>query len=160
MSKLVIRNFGPSDRDWLVDQHQSLYARDEGFDNSFGPLVAQILDDFIATHDPEHEAGWIAEVDGHPLGSIFCVRIDPSTAKLRLFLLVPEARGSGLGRRLLSVCTDFARAAGYDRMRLWTHESHKAACALYAATGWTLDSAQPVTSFGQNLVEQQWSLRL
>ena len=65
MSNPVIRSFHPSDRDWLVDQHQSLYARDEGFDNSFGPLVAQILDDFIATHDPEHEAGWIAEVDGN-----------------------------------------------------------------------------------------------
>lgn len=155
----MIRDFDPSDTDWLVDRHQALYAAEEGFDDTFGPLVRSILDDFVAGHDPACEAGWIAEEAGRRLGSIFCVRHDAQTAKLRLFLLVPEARGRGLGHRLLRHCMGFARASGYCGMTLWTHESHAAACALYARNGWALQRSEPVTSFGVPLVEQTWSIR-
>ncbi|GHG86840.1 hypothetical protein GCM10010961_14780 [Pseudodonghicola xiamenensis] len=73
MSDVILRPFHPEDATWLVARHQELYARDEGFDASFGPLVAGILDEFIADHDPERERGWIAEEAGTRLGSIFCV---------------------------------------------------------------------------------------
>ena len=155
----MIRAFRPSDTDWLVYRHQTLYAADEGFDDTFGPLVRSILEAFTTGHDPSCEAGWIAEEGGRRLGSIFCVRHDDRIAKLRLFLLVPEARGKGLGREMLQHCMAFAQNAGYLGMTLWTHESHKAACALYASAGWTLERSEPVTSFGQPLVEQTWSIR-
>ncbi|MGR3804733.1 GNAT family N-acetyltransferase [Marinibacterium profundimaris] len=160
MDAPVIREFRAGDAPWLVERHQTLYARDEGFDDSFGPLVAAILDAFIAGHDPACERGWIAEAGDRRLGSIFCVRLDDRTAKLRLFLLEPEARGQGLGKRLLATCMGFARGAGYGGMQLWTHESHRAACALYRATGWELTESKPVTSFGVQLVEQSWRISL
>ena len=143
-----------------MDQHQRLYARDEGFDDTFGPLVREILEDFAAAHDPIRERGWIAERAGQRLGSIFCVALSDTIAKLRLFLLVPEARGLGLGKRLLTTCMGFARDQGFAKMQLWTHESHKAACALYAQNGWTLEASKPVRSFGVDLVEQNWSVSL
>ena len=160
MDDVTLRQFAASDLDWLVDRHQTLYAQDEGFDATFGPLVRQILTDFVAGHDPSCERGWIAERQGTRLGSIFCVRLDDRTAKLRLFLLEPQARGLGLGRRLLETCMGFARASGYHAMQLWTHESHEAACALYRRAGFVLDSAKPVHSFGQDLVEQSWRIDL
>jgi hypothetical protein len=43
-------------------------------------------------------------------------------------------------------------------MQLWTHESHRAACALYAQNGWQLVSSKPVRSFGCDLVEQSWEI--
>lgn len=156
MDKITLRRFDPRDAPWLVACHGAHYARDEGFDDSFAPLVADILRGFIADHDPTREAGWIAEQAGWRLGSVFCVRRDEDTAQLRLFLLVPQARGKGLGRRLLRVCMGFARARGYRRMRLWTHESHRAACALYRRAGWRLMRSQPVRAFGRDLVEQSW----
>ena len=158
MDKITLRPFRAEDAPWLVAQHGALYARDEGFDETFAVLVAEILADFIAAHDPECEAGWIAEADGRRLGSIFCVRLSADIAKLRLFLLVPEARGRGLGRRLLETCMAFAKARGYRGMQLWTHESHRAACALYARSGWRLVSSRPVRSFGCDLVEQSWEI--
>jgi GNAT superfamily N-acetyltransferase len=158
MIDAVIRPFRPDDTAWLVERHGTLYARDEGFDDTFAPLVASILDGFVADHDPTCEAGWIAEAGGARLGSIFCVRLDQHTAKLRLFLLVPEARGQGLGQRLLETCMSYARNRGYRGMQLWTHESHRAACALYARNGWQLVAARPVHSFGQDLVEQSWEI--
>jgi len=160
MSEAILRRFTADDSDWLVQQHSTLYARDEGFDNSFGPLIAGILDDFVASHDPVRERGWIAVQDGQRLGSIFCVKTDADTAKLRLFLLTPQARGRGLGKRLMRACMDFARDAGYRDMQLWTHESHRAACALYTVFGWQLVDSRPVHSFGVDLVEQTWAITL
>lgn len=157
MDEVILRPFRSTDLDWLVEQHGVSYARDEGFDDSFGPLVRSILEGFVADHDPACEQGWIAEIAGQRLGSIFCVRADEQTAKLRLFLLTPEARGKGLGRRLLAQCMNFAQVSGYSGMILWTHESHVAACALYARTGWTLQKSEPVHSFGRDLVEQTWT---
>ncbi|MEM6887995.1 MAG: GNAT family N-acetyltransferase [Pseudomonadota bacterium] len=159
MQDVILRPFTKADRDWLVRTHQELYTRDEGFDSSFGPLVADILDGFLAEHDPACEAGWIAATGSKRLGSIFCVRLDLETAKLRLFLLSPEARGLGLGKRMLQQCMRFARTSDYRGMQLWTHESHRAACALYRAAGWELVGSKAVHSFGQDLVEQSWRIR-
>ncbi len=159
MDAIKINRFTPDDRDWLVARHAALYARDEGFDDTFGPLVASIIDAFISDHDPDCEAGWIAWQGNVRLGSIFFVRLDDQTAKLRLFLLEPQARGQGLGRLLLETCMTFARNAGYSGMQLWTHAEHGAAGALYARNGWELVDSRPVHSFGRDLTEQTWKIR-
>ncbi|WP_342745130.1 GNAT family N-acetyltransferase [Actibacterium ureilyticum] len=123
--------------------------------------MAEILADFIRNRDPDCERAWIAHRGAERLGSIFCVRgATPGEAKLRLFLLVPAARGLGLGHRLLTLCTDYAWARGYDRLVLWTHESHRAACALYRGHGFRLTDSRAVHNFGQPLVEQNWQIDL
>lgn len=158
MSKIELRLFTPGDVDWLVDAHARLYAQDEGFDATFGPLVRSILEDFFASHDPQQERGWLAHRSGTRLGSIFCVKGAPDRAKLRLFLIEPAARGTGLGKRLLAACMQHAENCGFKGMDLWTHESHRAACALYQKTGWHLIRSEPVHSFGQDLIEQSWCI--
>ena len=160
MSEFETRRFDPSDRDWLLEQHIIHYARDEGFDDNFGAMVGRILDDFIANHDPEIERGWIVENGTGRLGSVFCTREDETTARLRMLFLMPQARGMGLGRHLLGLCVAHARDMGYAQIVLWTHESHKAACALYRANGWQLMDSKPAHSFGQDVVEQNWQLPL
>ncbi len=109
---------------------------------------------------PAREQGFLAIQGGRRVGSVFCVRAGDDLAKLRLFLLEPDMRGSGLGRRMLGECLGFARRAGYARMTLGTHESHRAACALYRATGFACVSSRPVTAYGQALVEQHWEIAL
>ncbi|MCM2561406.1 GNAT family N-acetyltransferase [Lutimaribacter sp. EGI FJ00015] len=160
MNDIVLRDLAIGDAGWLIQQHAELYARDEGFDASFEALVAEILANYIRDHDPACERAWIAWHGDVRLGSIFCVRLDEDTAKLRLFLTVPAARGTGLGQRLLDECTAWARARGYTRMQLWTHESHKAACALYQRNGWRCIAQEPVHNFGVDLVEQTWEIAL
>jgi GNAT superfamily N-acetyltransferase len=158
---VTLRDLEIGDAGWLIEQHGVLYARDEGFDASFEALVAEILAAFIRDHDPSAERAFVAVEGSRRLGSVFCVRSgEPGVAKLRLFLLVPEARGRGLGQRLLDACVAFARDAGYRTLRLWTHESHRAACALYAKNGFRLTDSRPVRSFGVDLVEQSWEIDL
>ena len=160
MTTITLRPYRTSDSQWLAQRHGELYAASEGFDASFPVLVANILSEFDADHDPSCEQGWIAEDGTDRLGSIFCVRLDAETAKLRLFLVLPSARGTGLGKTLLRTCMSFARDAGYAKMQLWTHESHEAACALYQSFGWQCVSSKPVHSFGVDLVEQSWVIDL
>ena len=160
MDEVTLHRFGPADRDWLVEQHSAHYAKEEGFDESFGPMVAGIVDEFLATHDPACEQGWMAKKGALRLGCIFCVRLNDETAKLRLFLLVPEVRGLGLGRRLIETCMGFARSCGYQDMQLWTHQSQVAAGALYAKTGWRLVHSQPAHSFGKENIEETWAITL
>lgn len=159
-AEAALRDLRPGDAGWIIGQHGMLYARDEGYDQSFEALVAEILAAFLRDHDPAFERGWIAEQAGRRLGSIFCVRQDAETAKLRLFLLLPEARGTGLAPRMLATCMDWARARGYRRMVLWTHESHHAACALYRKAGWRMTAQSPSHSFGQDTIDQTWEIDL
>jgi GNAT superfamily N-acetyltransferase len=158
---VTFRDLEIGDAGWLIERHAVLYARDDGFDATFEALVAEILAAYIRSRDPATERAFIAVEEGRRLGSIFCVQSgDPGIAKLRLYLLEPEARGRGLGQRLLDACLGFARDTGYARLRLWTHESHRAACALYARNGFRLTESRPVRSFGQDLVEQTWETDL
>jgi GNAT superfamily N-acetyltransferase len=142
-------------------RHAELYAADEGFDATFEPLVARILADFLEGHDPTCERGWIARAGDARLGSIFCVKgVEPGVGEAAAVLLEPEARGLGLGPRTSGHVPGFRATAGYQRMTLWTHESHRAACALYEKAGFACVRSEPVRSFGVDLVEQTWTREL
>ncbi|MGL4236795.1 bifunctional helix-turn-helix transcriptional regulator/GNAT family N-acetyltransferase [Tabrizicola sp.] len=158
--EVTIRTLAPGDAGWIIGTHGALYARDEGYDQSFEALVARIMADFLERGDGARENVWIAENGRERLGTISCMREDDQTARLRLFILVPETRGLGLGQRLHDTCVDFARRAGYRRMVLWTHESHRAACALYAKNGWRLVQSRPGEAYGQKVVDQDWEIML
>lgn len=145
-----LRDLAPGDAGWVVARHGALYARDEGYDVSFEALVAEILADFLRNRDPARERGWIAWGDGRRLGSVFCVRHSERAAQLRLFFLEPEARGAGLGRRMLEASLEFARVCGYHEMLLWTHASHTGACRLYERAGFARIGARPERAFGQD----------
>jgi GNAT superfamily N-acetyltransferase len=142
--------------------HGEVYTREFGWDTSFEALVADIVARSAAGHDPGREAAWIAEVDGRRVGCVFCVS-DPEregTALLRILLVHPDGRGGHLGRRLVGACLQFARDAGYERMRLWTNHSLAAARHLYLEQGFRLLAEEPHHSFGVDLVGQTYELDL
>ena len=157
----VIRRLDqPGDLGWVVAAHGEVYAREFGWDRSFEALVARIVADFAAGHDPEREAGWVAEVDGRRVGCVFCVAGPDSTAQLRLLLVHPDGRGHGLGSRLVDTCLEFARAAGYRTMRLWTTDPLTTARGIYLSRGFTLVDEEPHHSFGVQLVGQTYQASL
>jgi len=151
MPPITLRRYRSGDAGWLTGMHARLYAREAGFDASFVTAVAEVLAQFADRADPR-EAGFVPEADGTPAGSIFVTRIDDATAQIRLFLLDPAVRASGLAARMLAEAQDFARAQGHRRMRLWTHESHRAAVRLYTRSGWSEVDRRPIRNYGQDLV--------
>ncbi|CAM5670889.1 MarR family transcriptional regulator [Streptomyces avidinii] len=160
-ARAVIRPLGePGDLGWVVMAHGELYAEEFGWDGSFEALVARIVADYAAGRDQAREAAWIAELDGRRVGSVFCVAGEGGTAALRILLVDPVARGHRLGSRLVAQCVDFARAAGYERIRLWTNDALVAARGIYLAAGFRLVEEEPHHSFGADLVGQVYELEL
>jgi GNAT superfamily N-acetyltransferase len=150
----------PGDLGWIVQAHGEVYAAEYGFDGSFEALVARIVADYAAGHDPAREAAWIAEVDGDRAGCVVCVAADQDTAQLRILLTLPAARGLGAGRDLVHACMNFARAAGYRRMVLWTNDILVAARRIYLASGFRLTGEEKHHSFGADLVGQTYEADL
>ena len=156
-----IRPLGaPGDLGWVVMAHGEVYAEEFAWDGSFEALVAKIVAEYAADHDPDREAAWIAERDGQRVGCVFCVAKDATTAQLRILLVHPDARGLGLGARLVDECIGFAREAGYERIVLWTNDPLVAARHVYVAAGFILTEESPHHSFGHDLVGQTYELEL
>jgi GNAT superfamily N-acetyltransferase len=161
-SSILVRRLGqPGDLGWVVMAHGEVYAAEFGWDTSFEALVARIVADYAAAPDPVREAAWVAELDGRRAGCVFCVAgADPGTATLRILLVEPGARGRALGDRLVETAVGFARAAGYERMRLWTNDPLAAARRIYIRHGFRLIDEAPHRSFGVDLVGQTYELDL
>ena len=158
---VTIRRIGePGDLGWVVMAHGQVYAEEFGWDQTFEALVARIVADYAAEHDPAREAAWIAELDGERVGCVFCVANDDTTAQLRILLVHPYGRGLRLGARLVDECLEFARHAGYKRMVLWTNDPLVAARHIYLDAGFRLTEETPHHSFGVNLVGQTYELDL
>ena len=172
-SEAVIRKLGqPGDLGWVIMAHGEIYAAEFGWDVTFEALVAGIVADYAGGHDPAREAAWIAEVDGHRVGCVFCVAGDHAgsgmpggpgagpAVRLRIPPVDPAARGLGLGRRLVDTCLQFARDAGYSRVRLWTNHPLVAARTIYLERGFVLVEERPHHSFGVELIGQTYELDL
>jgi DNA-binding MarR family transcriptional regulator/GNAT superfamily N-acetyltransferase len=176
-SPATLRPLEIGDLGWILRRHGTLYAAEFGWDATFEGFCAQVVAEYVTLRDryPGRAAAWIAEVDGVPAGSVSCVPDIPATpatsasagaahepgggttARLRLLLVEPWARGRQLGTRLVERCLDFARAAGYADIVLLTYDQLAAARRLYEAAGFTLDGEHPEDAFGQHMMCQAWS---
>ena len=154
----------PGDLGWVIMAHGELYHREFGWNSEFEALVARIVTSYAEDRDHDRQAAWIAEVDGRRAGCVFCIR-DPDdprddTAKLRILLVDPSARGRGVGRSLVDECLRFAGAAGYRRIALWTNDVLASARKIYQSRGFRLVEEEAHHSFGRDLVGQFWELEL
>ncbi|AYF79182.1 GNAT family N-acetyltransferase [Nocardia yunnanensis] len=157
---VVLREPRPGDHGWVIQRNAELYAEEYGWDGDYENLVARIVADWLNSHDPQRERAWIAEYEGVPVGCVYCMREDDATARLRLLLVEPSARGLGVGSALVDECLRFAAAAGYRELVLWTNDVLTSARHIYERAGFELVESNPHHSFGADLVGQTWRKEL
>ena len=134
-ASIVIRTeLKPGDLGSVVHMHGVIYAREYGFDHTFEAYVAAPLAAFVQSAS-SNERIWLADRDGSLVGCVAIVEHTPAVAQLRWFLIDPDCRGLGLGKRLLSDAVDFCRQCGYQSVVLWTVSGLPAAAHLYHAAG-------------------------
>ena len=160
---VTLRPLGPGDLGWILQRHGAVYAAEFSWDATFEALCARIIAEYTTLRDahPARTQGWIAEVDGVSAGAVCCVPATASateaTARLRLLIVEPWARGLNLGACLVAQCLDFARQADYTSIVLMTYSRLAAARRIYQAAGFTLDNEHPEQAYGHQLTAQSWS---
>jgi DNA-binding MarR family transcriptional regulator/GNAT superfamily N-acetyltransferase len=156
----LLRMHQPGDMGWIVHRQAILYAEEYGWDETYEALAAEIVAQFIKNYDPKRERAWVAERDGRRVGAVFVAKDSDEIAKLRLLHVEAEARGLGIGKRLVKECVQFARQAGYRKMTLWTQSILHAARHIYKETGFKVVSQKKHHSFGKDLTAETWELDL
>jgi DNA-binding MarR family transcriptional regulator/predicted GNAT family N-acyltransferase len=158
---IVLRDPGLGDYGWVIERHGVVYGAEYGFDARMEGFVSEVIAAYVANYRADLDRCWIAERNGVRCGCIFVVHdADTTTARLRLLLTEPAARGNGLGRRLVRECIAFARAAGYRKMILWTHSILTAARAIYASEGFVMTATESNDLWGPHLTSETWELSL
>jgi DNA-binding MarR family transcriptional regulator/N-acetylglutamate synthase-like GNAT family acetyltransferase len=156
----LLRQHQPGDMGWIVYRQAILYAEEYGWDDTYEALAAEIVAQFIKNYDAKRERAWIAEKDGARVGGVFVAKSPEEVAKLRLLHVEAEARGLGIGKRLVEECVRFARQAGYQKITLWTQSILHRARHIYKQVGFRMVREEQHHSFGKDLTAETWELNL
>ncbi len=150
----------PGDLGSIIHLHGRYYGLEYGYGVAFESYVAAGLHDFYSGYRSAQDRIWICEYDEKIVGSLVLMHRENTCAQLRYFLVVPEFRGIGLGRKLMESYMDFLIRAGYESSYLWTTHELSAAAALYKRFGFRLTEEKESTAFGKQLREQRYDLNL
>jgi ribosomal protein S18 acetylase RimI-like enzyme len=158
----IRRELRPGDLGAIIEHHGRAYAREYGLDSGMEAHVAAAVARTALRGFPrETEAIWIVEHDGGHAGSLAMTDEGEGTASVRFFLLDPELRGKGLGRKLLGELLDTARAQGFECAVLETFSDLAAAARLYREQGFRVVSAETGPRWGRaELTYQRYELDL
>ena len=157
---LVRTDIRPGDIGRVVEMHGELYAREYGLDHTFEGYVAAGMGEFAKAFDARRDRLWLAEEGGPLVGSVAIAGHDDVHAQLRWFLVRPEARGTGLGGRLLNEAVVFCRERGLRSVFLWTISELKAAAHLYHRAGFKLTERKTHDIWGAPHTEERYDLEL
>ena len=130
--RFAIENPNAADSRWCLEQYFS--ELDERFETGFEPSLSISADAEELT--PPAGVFVVARVRGRPI-ACGALKFHPGApAELKRMWVAPEARGIGLGRRLLRELERLARDAGVEFLRLETNGALGEAIGLYRSSGY------------------------
>ncbi len=159
-SPVTLHPLALGDAGWIIHRHGAVIGPEFGWNMEFEATIAEILSQFMLKFNPADEASWIAKREGEILGSLFLIRQNATTAKLRVLYVEPAARGLGLATRLLETSFQFAREKGYQTVSLFTTNSNVGARRIYQKLGMRLVREDPEFFAGQHQIGEIWEINL
>jgi pimeloyl-ACP methyl ester carboxylesterase/GNAT superfamily N-acetyltransferase len=151
-----------------IAQFVTVRVREEPFDT---PTSAALVADYVAeirsmypewspnvpprmnASDVEPPDGrWVVAYRyGYAMGCAGLKRLDERTAEIKRIYVVPDARGAGVARALISGLETAARGAGYRTIRLDTGAKQPASVALFSSSGY-----EQIADYNGNPVAAYW----
>jgi GNAT superfamily N-acetyltransferase len=150
----------PGDIGYITYLHGILYAKEYGYDETFEAYVACGLAEFVQSFSPDEDRIWLAETNSHIVGSIAVVGCSKEEAQLRWFLVHPDYRGFGIGKKLLQEALQFCRENKYKIIFLWTTSELAAASHLYSGFGFRKTEEKTHNIWGKRVTEEKYYLYL
>ena len=154
-----IRTFRAGDLP-LVASRQAVLYEPYGWKRPMEILLGEVTTAFLREFKPGREQCWVAERAGMMAGAILLVDAGGNVGQLRLLHVETWARGLGIGSALVDECVRFAREAGYDTIRLWTHTVLAPARRIYEKAGFRIVSTEVHHEFGKPEQGETWELAL
>jgi GNAT superfamily N-acetyltransferase len=133
-----VEQLGPDDHARLREiRLRSLRDAPDAFGSTFDETAARTVEDW--RRQLADLATFVAVANEADVGLVRgAAHTDrPDAAMLLSMWVAPEARGAGIGVRLIDALIDWARAAHYDRLYLDVADDNRFAIALYARKGFT-----------------------
>jgi N-acetylglutamate synthase-like GNAT family acetyltransferase len=159
MSIIIRAGLKPGDLGYITYLHGKIYAEEYGFDTSFEPYVASPLSEFSLSENQRQKI-WIVEKADEIVGCIAIVDAGDNLAQLRWLLLTKEARGQGIGKKLMKYAIDYCSEQGFEGVFLWTVDLLEAAAGLYCSHGFRVTEEKRHRLWGLMLNEQRYDLKL
>ncbi len=150
----------PGDLGYITYLHGILYAQEYGYDHRFEGYVAATIAEFAQSFSLDKDHLWLAELNGQIVGSIAVVGRSEKQAQIRWFLVHPDCRGVGCGRKLLREAIQFCYARSYESIYLWTGSELTAAATLYESVGFQRTEEKMHQLWGQVIAEERYDLHL
>jgi GNAT superfamily N-acetyltransferase len=145
----------------VVRLHRQVYESEYELEPSFADDVAVQLAELSRSGWPGPREGlWLARLNGRAVGSVTLIEEDRKLGRLGHLVLLPDARGTGAGRRLVEAVLAAARAAGYERLHLFTFSDLRAAGSLYRSVGFAVSSSERRRRWGRSMDWQRYELAL
>ncbi|MRG44288.1 GNAT family N-acetyltransferase [Chitinophaga sp. SYP-B3965] len=161
MEDITIRHgLQPGDIGDMIRLHGILYAQEYQYDLAFETYVTQTLYEFMQTYDPARDRVWLASCYGELIGMIAIIGKGKGVGQLRWFLLRPEFRGMGLGKKLMGEAMAFCRAQNFRSVYLLTTHQQTTAGSMYMKAGFVKTASTPQSIWGQDLYEERYELKL
>jgi peptidyl-dipeptidase Dcp len=148
----------PGDLGYVIHLHGWLYGIEYGYGIEFETYVALGIYEFYKDYNPKKDRVWICEYNKKIIGFLLLMHRGSGTAQLRYFLIKPEFRGIGLGKKLMQLFIEHLHSCHYQVAYLWTTHELPAAASLYRRHGFKLTKEIKSTTFGKPLQEQRYDL--
>src|SRR5688572_21867840 len=133
----IIRKISPQDNPAITNIIRTVMPEFGAGGKGFA-IHDKEVDDMYSAYSSGHAAYFVCEENGKVLGGGGVAQLQggpEDICELRKMYFLPEGRGKGLGRRLLTTCLEAARQMGYQNCYIETFHTMKDAMRLYEKNG-------------------------
>jgi len=123
---------------------------DERFDGGFD-IAGALATDAPSLRSPVGQFVVGFDADGRPVVCGGLSALSPEVSEIKRVWVHPDARGAGLGRKIMAVLEDLAKEAGSTQVRLDTNSVLTEAIRMYETSGY-----RSIDAYNDNPYARHW----